>query len=61
MKNKEKFMKKNKIKLMNGIKIEQQNEDLNDILIRNILEHMLIKLLKQLLTLIKILKLKMKD
>ena len=46
MKNKEKFMKKNKIKLMNGIKIEQQNEDLNDILIRNILEHMLIKLLK---------------
>ena len=31
---------------MNGIKIEQQNEDLNDILIRNILEHMLIKLLK---------------
>jgi hypothetical protein len=46
MKNKEKFMKKNKIKLMNRIKIEQQNEDLNNILIRNILEHMLIKLLK---------------
>ena len=35
----------NKINEWNA-KIEQQNEDLNDILIRNILEHMLIKLLK---------------
>ncbi len=53
MKNKEKFMKRNKIKLMNGI---QKYEVLNDILIRNILKNMLIKLLKQLLTLIKLLK-----
>ena len=35
----------NKINEWNA-KIEQQNEDLNDILIRNILEYMLIKLLK---------------